>query len=386
MIRQESRFRHVPLSEISRPISRPVSVAPGEKYRTFGVRWWGEGAYERETIDGAETSAKTLFLIRVDDLVINKIWVRHGSVAIAGAEVDGCAASGEFPTFALDQSQVTPRWVYWYTKMKPFWEACGRLSQGTSGKNRIRPDRFLDVEIPLPPLSEQQRIVARIDALAGRIEEAKGLRKQAIEEVEAVCRAIIFDERSLPESIPMYELVRLKRPDTTVLPNESYTFAGVYSFGRGVFRGKTLPGSATSYASLTLLSEGNFVYPKLMAWEGALGTVPSECHGCFVSPEFPVFLVNENRVLAEVLDYYFRTPSVWPKLSEISTGTNVRRRRLHPESFLKYEFPLPSMTSQLTVREIHEKLKPIRKLQAETQAELEALLPAVLDRAFRGEL
>ena len=97
-----------------------------------------------------------------------------------------------------------------------------------------------------------------------------------------------------------------------------------------------------AYPRLTRLRAGNFVYPKLMAWEGALGVVPVECEGLVVSTEFPVFEVNEDRVLTEVLDVYFRTPAVWPKLSGASTGTNVRRRRLNPADFLNYEMPLPS--------------------------------------------
>lgn len=53
----------VRLGEIARPVSRPMPVEPGKSYRTLGVKWWGEGAYERQTIDGAETAAKTLSLV-----------------------------------------------------------------------------------------------------------------------------------------------------------------------------------------------------------------------------------------------------------------------------------------------------------------------------------
>src|SRR5229473_2408780 len=166
------RFPNVALSEIARPVTRPVSVLPGVSYRTIGVKWWGEGAYERETIDGSQTAAKTLSLVCEGDLIINKIWVRHGSTAIATKTVDGCAASGEFPTFELDQSRVLPQWLHWQTKMPTFWDKCAALSQGTSGKNRIKPALFLTVAVPLPPLSEQTRIVARIEELAAKIEEA----------------------------------------------------------------------------------------------------------------------------------------------------------------------------------------------------------------------
>src|SRR5262249_20271567 len=51
------------------------------------------------------------------------------------------------------------------------------------GKNRIKPERFLTIEIPLPPLADQRRIVARVDAIASRVAAARRLREQA--EVEA---------------------------------------------------------------------------------------------------------------------------------------------------------------------------------------------------------
>lgn len=168
-------LRTVKLGDVAWPISRPVTVVPGENYRTLGVKWWGEGAYERATIDGSQTAAKTLSLVREDDLIINKIWVRHGSVAVASGSVDGCAASGEFPTFELDPSVVLPRWIHWLTKTQQFWNECDRLSRGTSGKNRIRPELFLTITIPLPSLDEQRWIVGRIEAVAGRVEEARRL-------------------------------------------------------------------------------------------------------------------------------------------------------------------------------------------------------------------
>ena len=178
----------------------------------------------------------------------------------------------------------------------------------------------------------------------------------------------------------------LREPDVFVEQNELYHFAGVYCFGKGVFKGQRKSGMEFAYNRLTRLRKDNFVYPKLMAWEGALGIVPAECDGLVVSPEFPVFEINENRVLPETLDVYFRTPSVWPILSTASTGTNVRRRRLNPNDFLNLKIPLPSMGKQQQLSEIKAKVDVLKQLQAETQSELDALLPSILDKAFKGEL
>ena len=123
-----------------------------------------------------------------------------------------------------------------------------------------------------------------------------------------------------------------------------------------------------------------------MAWEGALAVVPPVCDGLAVSTEFPVFEIDESKVLPEVLDVYFRTPVVWPLLSGASTGTNIRRRRLNPSAFLKYLFPLPPMPVQRILREVKSRADAFRPLQAETATELDALLPSILSKAFAGGL
>ncbi|QDU76931.1 EcoKI restriction-modification system protein HsdS [Bremerella volcania] len=376
----------VALSEIVTPVQRSVSVVPGETYRTLGVKWWGEGAYERQTIDGSETAVKTLNEVREDDLIINKIWVRHGSVAVVPAEVAGCVGSNEFPTFECRRDCVLPRWLHWYSKARELWQKCDALSQGSSGKNRIRPEKFLTIEVPLPTPAQQETIVAQIDRIADKIGEAKSLRTSANKECDQLCRAILRDEQFGPPTLtPMHELVTWRKPDVDVVPTKTYHFAGVYCFGRGVFRGQVKAGNDFAYKRLTQIREGEFVYPKLMAWEGALAVVPNTCDGLFVSPEFPVFTINEDRVFPEVLDVYFRSPSVWPLLSGASTGTNVRRKRLNPKDFLNYELPLPSNEAQVKLRNVRRKMSELQSLHDQS-AQLDALLPSILDRAFRGEL
>ena len=132
----------------------------------------------------------------------------------------------------------------------------GRSSQLEHGRNTDQPEpakeeKFLAMHIPLPPLSEQRRIVARMEALAVKIDEARNLRHQAESACDALCRSIIFhptdDDYRL---VPMREIIKLKGPDETVDRNETYRFAGVYCFGGGVFEGQRKSGLEFSYASL----------------------------------------------------------------------------------------------------------------------------------------
>jgi type I restriction enzyme S subunit len=375
-----SRWPKVALGEICSPAERQVIPVAGQTYRQLGVRLWGEGAYEREAIDGANTKYAYFNRIEADNLVVNKIWARNGSVAVTTPDQSGTHVSIEFPIFALDHTQVNPGWMRLLTKWRGFWAACDEKAQGTSGKNRIKPQQFLSISIPLPSLDEQRAIVARLDAVAEKARQVEANLDEIEADLDALCRSFVFSPQTKPATLtPMRELLRLRQPDVFVDREQTYHFAGVYSFGRGVFKSVIKSGSEFAYEWLSILRKDDFTYPKLMAWEGALGVVPAECDGLVVSPEFPVFTVNTDIVLPEVLDVYFRTPQIWSELAAISTGTNQRRRRLQPSAFLEYQMPVPPMSIQKQLREIIQRRNDTNIKHAETRQTLKALLSSMLE-------
>ena len=113
---------------------------------------------------------------------------------------------------------------------------------------------------------------------------------------------------------------------------------------------------------------------------------PEEVKRLLVSPEFPVFEVDESKVLPETSDVYFPARLCVAQLSGTSTGTNARRRGLSLRTFLDYEFPLPSMSVQEQLGQIIDKQCPLSKIQAKTVAELDVLLSPALDKAFERGL
>ncbi|MDD2710985.1 MAG: restriction endonuclease subunit S [Verrucomicrobiae bacterium] len=363
-----------------------VPAAELTEVNLAGVYSFARGLFKRGPMSPSETSYKSYNRLISDDFVISTPKAWEGALALVTPEFDGWFLSPVFPTFRANRERLLPKFLEWYCKRKSVWGELQRKSRGIGARREsVHPEQFLSLEIPLPPLPEQRRVVGRIDELEGQIQEALNIRMEATEESEALLRSIItYDKRV--KLTPMRELVKLRPPDVTVCADETYQFAGVYCFGRGVFKALRKSGMDFAYPHLTRLRAGEFVYPKLMAWEGAFGVVPPECTGCVVSPEFPVFEVNEDRVLHEVLDVFFRSPSVWSQVAGKSTGTNIRRRRLNPQDFLDYEMPLPSRETQMTLRKINAEVDTLKRLQAETAAKLDALLPSILDRAFKGEL
>ena len=371
------------LGEVVRHRKEFIEISDVETYKRCRVKLHAQGIVLRDIVSGMEVKTKRQQVCRAGEFLVAEIDAKVGGFGIVPEELENAIVSSHYFLFEIDEARLDRRFLDYFIRTPAFREQV--QAQGSTNYAAVRPLEVLNYNMPLPSLDEQQRIVRQIDELATKIEEARKLREEVNEECNALCRSIIFDEAEETTPTAMRELVRWKATDVSVNRDETYHFAGVYCFGKGVFKGRCKAGMEFAYSRLSRLQTGNFVYPKLMAWEGALGVVPPECDGLVVSPEFPVFEIDESRVLPEVLDVYFRTPSVWSKLSATSTGTNVRRRRLNPPDFLSFKMPLPSMAAQHKLREVKRGVDAIKIMQSETATAFDALLPSVLDKAFKGE-
>jgi type I restriction enzyme S subunit len=383
----------VPLGEVASPVERPEVPVPGKVYRQVGVKLWGEGAYEREAIDGSQTKYKTLSRVEADDIIVNKIWARNGSVALVHESLAGAYVSGEFPTFSPTPGKLEPRWFHWRTKTKSFWDQCDEKSRGTSGKNRIRPERFLEIQIPLPPLSDQRRIVARIEALSTQITDARDLRQRAVEEAEALFeqgRAQVFESASKQSVAPLDSLATLERGKFSHRPrNEPLFFGGSHPWIQIAEIERS--DKFIREWNETLNDEGLAIskkFPKgtvlisIAATIGAVGILDFDC--CV--PDSIVGVTPRDGTDSEFLYHFLGfVRTHLESMAPQSAQKNINLQILSPLPVPKLLLPEQSRIVAY-LDDLQAKVDALKKLQAETAAELDALLPSVLDKAFKGEL
>lgn len=147
--------------------------------------------------------------------------------------------------------------------------------------------------------------------------------------------------------VPLGEFLTLALDEVVVRPDETYQTAGIYSFGRGLFARPPFLGAETKYRSLFRLRNGQFVFSRLNAWEGALAVVPAQFDGMYVSAEYPTFDVDSSRAISEFLGWICRWPALWEELTP--KGSMVRRKRSHPEQVMTVEVPLPESAVQRSI-------------------------------------
>jgi type I restriction enzyme S subunit len=383
----------VRLEEVLRRSEETAEPVADAEYREITVRLWGNGIVERGRVLGGLLSGRR-FVAHAGQFIASRIDARNGAMGLVPESLEGALVTNDFPLFNVNTTRLEPAFLGWLCRTAGFVELCLRASEGTTNRVRLKEDRFLALEIPLPPLAEQRRVVARIEELAAQIHEARTLRHQAAEEAEALLVAMAHradldqsaKERGGWKRKRLSDVVQFVDDSHNVEPDRSYPNLGIYSFGRGLFHKPPIDGLSTSATALRRVKSGQFIYSRLFAFEGAYGRVTPEFDGAFVSQEYPTFDCDYHQVRSEFLAAYFKPPHLWKAVAAGSKGLGDRRQRVQPAQVLAHELWLPPIEWQNRLAEVQAEVDALKRLQAETAAELAALLPSVLDRAFQGAL
>jgi type I restriction enzyme S subunit len=173
------------------------------------------------------------------------------------------------------------------------------------------------------------------------------------------------------------DFLSLSRDGHRIQPEDIYATAGILSYGRGLFTRPEVLGGDVSYSTYYRLREGQFVYSKLFAWEGALAIVGVDFDGLWVSQEFPTFDVNPERALPSFVGLLCRWPELWQRVRAGESGMGGRRKRVHPDRLMEVTVPLPPLSDQARMVDLVEAVdrlvdtnERVRQAQAEVTARI----------------
>lgn len=393
---------NVSLSDLIRLERRPVEVIANQEYQEIGVYCFGRGVFHKQPRSGLEVGDKNLYQLRAGDLILQVTFAWEGAIALCSAEEDGLYGSTRYPTFRVDEERCYPPFLLRYLCTRDGLAQINKICPGSAGRNRVLSiKRIPEVTIPLPPLPEQRRIVARIEALATKIEEAHDLRGQTIEEVEALRSSAIsklsglkrwktkavreivgehalcngksvksFGERSEVRCLVLSSMRngRINLQDNKAVPLTSEQAMPFLVRRRDVF---VMRGNGSKHlCGQAGLAEGegkNVIFPDLFI---RVSLPESE-----ILAEYFVAIWNSGDVRSVIAEKAKTTSGIW----KVNQG--------HIASTL---IPVPPLSEQRRIVAyldgVQAKVDALKKLQVETGSELAALLPSILDKAFKGEL
>ena len=145
-----------------------VELESNKQYRQLGVFGKSRGIIDRGTFFAAETKYTKMLRVRAGQVVLSRLKAFEGAVAIADKRHDGGLVSKEFPTFTVLDG-VDPHFVRAVLSSSSFEERLRARSVGLGARReRVDAQRFMSIEVPLPPL-DVQRNVGRAAECASRI-------------------------------------------------------------------------------------------------------------------------------------------------------------------------------------------------------------------------
>jgi type I restriction enzyme S subunit len=394
------------LGEVLHQIDRSETINASRVYRLLGVRWYGQGLFVREEKVGANIAATHVCSVKPGDFVYNRLFAWKGSFAVAGLETNGAHVSNEFPCFTVDAMRLDAHFLLWFFRQTQVWNEVLGLSTGATptSRNRLKESLFLRMEIPLLPLAQQQRVVARIEELATEIREAGTLRQQArqeAEEIMAVEERRVWPRENLIDAPPLGSLtVFLSRGRQSEQGDSDHFLIKTQHVQQGQYVPTPLrlaPYVAAKVNPEATTRAGDILIACSAA--GCLGRVARyRDDGRIASTDTHVAIARANSDVIEP-DYlyaYLRGSQGQYQLRSRERGdwqrekVGFRLTELNLNDLKAVPVPLPDKSEQRRIvaelDALQREVDAVTRLQAESAAELDSLLPAILDCAFKGSV
>lgn len=294
------------------------------------------------------------------------------------------------------------RYILSASQIKNYYKSLG----GGGLQINIGKQQILSVDFPLPPLSEQQRIVSKLDKLFEKIDKAIALHQKNMDEADVFMGSVLNDVfgeleekyglNILSDSVANPKKDIVDGPFGSNLKATEYIDSGIpiirlQNIQRFQFIEKDIKFVSEEKAQQlqrhTFIS-GDIVITKLGDPLGKSCIVPDFLENGIIVADVIRVRVDETKSNSRYINYSINSPTSINQFSENSTGATRQRVKLTMVRDLK--IPLPSLQIQQKVvsylDEISQKIEKIKQIQKEKMESLKALKASILDQAFRGEL
>lgn len=359
----------------------------------------GKVITEAKNISVTEAPSRARQKVAAGDVLVSMTRPNLNAVAVVQPELDGATASTGFDVLRPTDAVLT-EWLFLNVRSRRFVAAMSSLVQGALYP-AVRPSDIRNFPIPLPPLPEQRRIVARLAALEGRSRRAREKLAAVPAQLAQARQSLLgaaFQSAVDSDSADVRPLESLTQPDRTIC-------YGVVQLGEETpggtpcIRTSDLKPLALLTGSPKRIHESvSANYPRtvlrggevLVSVRGTLGGVavaPSSVRGWNISREVAMISLREVAV-PQFIATIIAAPQSQSWLTSAIKG--VAYSGINIADLKHLPIPLPLLPKQ---REIVSRLNAaFAKLDAAARAHaaavtaLDRLDQSLLTRAFSGRL
>lgn len=325
-------------------------------------------------------------VVKIGDVLISLVRPNLRNVAIVNSQNDNLVASSGF-CILRTEGHVNNRYIFYIVKGDKFTNYLLSRVQGANYP-AVREDDIKNYLLPVPPMAEQERIVAELDLLSGIIEK----KKEQLKAYDQLAQSIFYTMFGDPIDNPKgWEVKHL---------GEVCDFINGFAFKSDLFKNNGLPILRISNIQNNVVNEEGMVYFSptdyredftkysvnkgdiVIAMSGAttgkLGVYLGE-RTCYLNQRVGKFQVkSEDRITNKLLLYYLRTISK----QILTDAMGVAQPNISSKQIKEYTIILPPLSLQ---QEFAEKVEAIERQKALVQQsidETQTMFDYTMDKYF----
>ena len=386
-------WERVKLGEVLTLRKEFITIDDTQTYKRCRAQWRAQGVILRDIIPGTSIKTKKQQVCRAGEFLVAEIDAKEGGFGIVPDTLNDSVVSSHYFLFQVDETLLDGEYLGYFTRTDGFMSQI--KAQGSTNYSAVRPANIGGYEIPLPPLPEQRRIVARVKGLLEKVEEARRLRHMASEEAQLVWAAMgkdIFG--SMGPCLPLSEVITLRGGGTPSKANPRFWNGDIPWVTPKDMKRRNITASQIQVTSEAIEnSSARLVQP---------GAVLIVVRGMILAHTVPVAVLDMPSTInqdmkAMILDYRllpeFLSAWMWAfndaVLALVERSTHDTRK-LETSKLLSLSIPVPSLNEQkealFKLEANLDEVTKLRNYQKQTQQELDALPSAILAQAFAGAL
>lgn len=329
-----------------------------------------------------------------------------GKAAIATEDLDAISF-GAFCGVARPRSPELQPWLRYFFQTPEYRSITAEQAAGVN-INNLRPDHLRTLQIPVPPLAEQRRIVEKLEdmlAASRAVRAALDVTSSMLERLgdairAAAVRGLLSGERRSQSGMTPWKELSLEELTLKGAP----IIYGILQPGPDVPNGipyvrptemsatgidvasvrKTAPEIAARYRRAALLPGD--VLLSIVGTIGKVAVVPPELAGANITQSSVRIRPNPELLTSEFLELQLRSPQVRAQFDTLRLGTGVPR--LNVSQVRSIRVPVPTIEEQAVITALAKHrlaaLEGLMETLSLCHGRLADLERVALNRAFRG--
>ena len=323
--------------------------------------------------------------------------MENGKGAIADNLLNGYGAgSTEFIVLRPKTDIISSKWLFLYLSQQSFRQECKQHMTGSAGQKRVQPKYLASCTVPVLPLDEQKRIVARIEELFSELDKAVETLNTTKQQLAVYRQAVLkaaFNSLTCKKTI---------REMSTIVTSGSRGWAKFYSDNGARFiritdltrDGINLKNANVQCVLLPSSVEGkrsrlntNDVLVSITADLGSIAVVPQSIGEAYINQHIAMIRFK-NHVQGEFMAWYLK--------SDIGQKDLLRNKRGGGKLGLGLDdirdTPVPVVSnaeSEKILSQINARMSVCDSIEKTVETALfqtEALRQSILKQAFEGRL